>query len=111
MIPNPKEVTLWMESKGYNSGNSIVGRGYFAQRGNVTIWRDFDVSASEYCYQRGETRTDVDGVVLNESGNPAKKGDVILRETITGYPIQRMGDNGVPMKKLVVRQEKEENDD
>ena len=112
MIVDPKEVNLWMESKGYNTGNSTGGPGYFAQRGIVMVWCSYNSSASEFCYQRGETRTDAAGAVLNESGNPARKGDVILRETVTGYPIQRMGENGVPIKRVaVVKMEKEENDD
>ncbi|MCK9185073.1 MAG: hypothetical protein M0Q16_06840 [Candidatus Cloacimonetes bacterium] len=50
---------------------------------------------SHECYNRGQYRYAEDGVtILNESGKPAKPGQVILRHPSTGYPLVRYGDKG-----------------
>ena len=49
------------------------------------------------------------GIVMNELGKPAKKGDIVLRHPETGYTLKRMGDTapveidlktGKPIKKV-----------
>lgn len=49
------------------------------------------------------------GIVMNELGKPAKKGDIVLRHPETGYPLKRFGDSepvdidlktGKPIKKV-----------
>ena len=49
------------------------------------------------------------GIIMNELGKPAKKGDIVLRHPGTGYPLRRMGDiepididlrTGNPIKKV-----------
>ena len=35
------------------------------------------------------------GLIMNERGLPAKKGDIVLRHAETGYPLKRMGDESV----------------
>jgi len=48
---------------------------------------------SESCYAKGEMRI-VGGVIYNELGKPAKKGDIVLRHPETGFPLVRFGDKG-----------------
>jgi hypothetical protein len=46
---------------------------------------------SEACYAKGQMRIE-GGIIMNELGKPAKKGDIVLRHPETGYPLKRMGD-------------------
>ena len=34
------------------------------------------------------------GIIMNERGLPAKKGDIVLRHASTGFPLVRFGDDG-----------------
>jgi predicted mannosyl-3-phosphoglycerate phosphatase (HAD superfamily) len=63
---------------------------------------------SQSFYQKGEMRIE-DGIIMNELGKPAKKGDIVLRHPETGYPLKRFGDSepvdidlktGKPIKKV-----------
>jgi len=50
---------------------------------------------SHACYEQGKYRYAEDGItILNEAGEPAKTGNIILRHPATGYPLVRFGDKG-----------------
>ena len=48
---------------------------------------------SEAYYAKGQMRIE-GGIIMNELGKPAKKGDIVLRHPETGYPLVRFGDKG-----------------
>jgi hypothetical protein len=63
---------------------------------------------SQTFYQKGEMRIE-NGIIINELGKTAKKGDVVLRHAETGFPLKRFGDSepvdidlktGKPVKKV-----------
>ena len=64
---------------------------------------------SQSFYEKGQMRIE-GGIIMNERGLPAKKGDIVLRHAGTGYPLKRFGDTepqdidlktGKPIKKVV----------
>jgi hypothetical protein len=80
-----------MESKGY----LYNGKEFLKVNGKITAIVSIKRSLSEYCYNNGEYWNDENGKILNELGRPAKDGDIVMRDYPTGYPIKRMGKNGI----------------
>lgn len=108
MNPSEAEIDAYVEKAGFKK--IVTDRGeieYTLGDGVTKAIVSFDDVSSIYCYNHKQNRHDSNGVVLNERGQIAKVGDVILRGP-NGYPLQRIEKDGKPGKVKDLKEEKED---
>jgi hypothetical protein len=108
MLVSEPEVTAWMEARGFNKTTTDGIICYYAQMGSCMVTHNFNDSASELCYQMGSVRHDAEGNVLNERGLIAQKGNIVLRDSLSGYCLARMGDEGIVKIKVIKEDSKDD---
>ena len=96
MFPSLQDVISWMESKGFVFNREDFRKDHW----KVTEVIALSMAISEYCYNMGSVRNDSEGRILNELGEPAKQGEVILRGSESGFPIQKFGKAKIDLKKV-----------
>jgi len=80
-------------------GFKFDGTAFYKRNGKITQWISVNCAMSDFCYYHGEHWTDSEGNILNELGESAKKGDIILREYKSGFPVQKFGYKRIEAKK------------
>jgi len=89
MNPLMSDVIPWMKSRGFEYDETKME--FYKKMGKVTQWVLTITAMSEFCCFNNDYWTDSEGSILNELGKPTQKGDIILREFHSGYPVQRFG--------------------
>ena len=102
MNPTLPVVIAWMKFRGFRVK---VGSDFKFYKTNwaITEWVSISSAFSDFCHCHNEHWTDSEGNILNELGKPAKKGDIILREFKSGYPVQRFGYERIKGKEEITK--------